>query len=97
MNTRTVATSSRVMTTGTLTFLLDRGDPALHGEVSEEGLDLEFGGKEVGAGSHAVEAGKSSDPPHIGALGMDGVMLEPEDPPDLLDQGRWGDGVARRP
>jgi hypothetical protein len=65
------------------------GDLALHGEVSEECLNLGFGGQEVGAGLHPVEADESSDPLHIGALGMDGVMMETEDPPDILDQGRW--------
>jgi len=66
------------------------GNFALQSEVGEERLDLGFGGEEVNAEPHVVEPGEASDPFPIGALRVDGVMLEPEDPPDLLDQGRWG-------
>ena len=52
-------------------------------------LDLRFGREEVGAGPHAVETNEAYDLLHIGALRVDRVMLESEDPPDLLDQGQW--------
>jgi hypothetical protein len=66
------------------------GNFALQSEVGVERLDLGFGGEEVRAGPHPVKPGEASDPFHMGALCVDGVMLHPEDPPDLLDQGRWG-------
>jgi hypothetical protein len=65
------------------------GDLALQGEMREERLDLGFGGDEVGAGPQAVEPGEAADPFDIGTLRVDGIMLEPEDPPGLLDQHPW--------
>jgi len=55
-------------------------------QISEACLDLGFGGEEADAGPHAVEAGESSDPLHIGALGMDGVVMETEHPADVTEQ-----------
>ena len=45
------------------------------------------GGEEVGMGPHPVESGEASEPFDIGTLRVDGVMLELEDPPDVLKEG----------
>src|SRR5262249_16482400 len=67
-----------------------RCDVALDGQIGEKRLDLGFSRHEVGPRLHAVEPDEADDPLHRGPLRMDGVLLEPQDPPDLLDQGRWG-------
>ena len=53
-------------------------DVALYRQIGQERLDLGLGGKEVRAGPHAVETDESDDPLHIGALGVNGVMMETE-------------------
>ena len=67
-----------------------RCDVALDSQVDETRLDLGFSRHEVGSRLHAVEPDEADDLLHRGPLRIDGVMLEPLDPPDLLDQGRWG-------
>jgi hypothetical protein len=60
-------------------LVLGRGrDVSLHRQVGQEGLDLRFGGEEVGAGPHPVETGEPFAPFHIGALGMIGVVVQTE-------------------
>src|SRR5215831_3147758 len=74
---------------------------ALEGQVGEERLDLGFGGEEVVPRPHPVEPDEADDPLDVGALRVDGVMLEPEDAPDVLQEFRWrsvegGVGVSHK-
>ena len=51
---------------------------SMHGQVGQERFDLGFGGEEVFARPHAVETDESYDPLHIGALGVNGVVVQTE-------------------
>jgi len=68
-------------------LVLGRGsDVSVHGQVSQERLDLRFGGEEVLARAHAVEADEPYDPLHRGALGVHGVVVETEHRSDLIEE-----------
>jgi len=62
---------------------------ALDGQVGQKRLDLGFSGHEVGTRPHGVKTDEADDPLHVGPLRVNGVMVEPEDPPDVIDEGRW--------
>jgi hypothetical protein len=58
---------------------------AMHRQVGEKCLDLGFGGKEVFTRPHAVETDEASDPLDIGALGVDGAVMETEHLADVIE------------
>lgn len=53
-------------------------DVSIDRQVGQERLGLGFGGEEVCARPHAVETDESSDPLHIGSLGVNGVVVQTE-------------------
>src|SRR5688572_14690265 len=66
----------------------------MHRQVSQERFDLRFGGEEVLAPPHAVEADESCDPLHRGALGGHGVLVQTEHRVNFIAEcGFW---VSRR-
>ena len=63
-----------------------RSDVAVHGQVRQERFDLRFSGEEVRARPHAVKPDEADDPLHIGALGMNGVVVETEHVADFIEE-----------
>ncbi len=61
-------------------------DVCVYGEVGQERFDLGFGGDEVLTGPHAVETNKPHDPVHVGSLGVNGVVVQTEYLPDLIEE-----------
>jgi hypothetical protein len=61
----------------------------MYGKVREERFDLRFGREEVVARPHAVETDKANDPLHIGALGVNGVVVETKHPSDFVEEFGW--------
>lgn len=53
--------------------------------MREEGFDLGFGRKKIVARRHTVEADKTHYPVHIGALGMNRVVMEAHILADLIE------------
>ena len=62
---------------------------SMHRQVGQECLDLRFGGEEIFARPHAVETDESDDPLHIGALGVNGVVVETEHLAHFIKEFRW--------
>jgi hypothetical protein len=58
-------------------------DVFVHRQVRQERVDLGGGREEVCARPHAVEA---DDPLHIRALGVPGVVVEPEHLADVIEE-----------
>ncbi len=58
----------------------------MHGQVSQERFDLRFGGEEILPRPHAVETDESYDPIHIGALGVNGVVVQTEDLSGFIEE-----------
>ena len=58
----------------------------MHSEVRQERFDLRFGGEEVCARPHTVEADEPDDPVHIGALGMNRVVMETKHFTDFIEE-----------
>jgi len=77
------------------------GDVPFHGQVGQEGLD--FGGAHLGGVAFAAEEDEAAHPVHVGLFGAVGIMLEPEDFPELVQQFfrygellvKGGGGIAR--
>jgi hypothetical protein len=65
---------------------------AVGGQVAQEQLHLGLGGLEVFPRAHLVELDVAPDPVAIGPLGADGVVLEPHDFPNLVEQLEFGIG-----
>jgi hypothetical protein len=53
-------------------------DMSMYRQVGQEWLDFGFGGEEVLARPHAVETDEPDDPLRIGALGVNGVVVQTE-------------------
>ena len=79
-------------------LVLGRGsDIAVHGQIGQERLNLGFRREEVRTRLHAVETNEADDPLHIGALGVDGVVMEAEYRPDFLEECWWLTSGGVRP
>jgi hypothetical protein len=61
------------------------GDLPPHGQVGEKGFDLPFPVRQVFAAAHAMKMDVPLNPIEVGALGVDGVVVEPQDVADLLE------------
>jgi len=68
------------------------GDVPLHSQVGQEGLDpspgsgQRFGGAHLGGVAFAVEEDEAAHPVHAGLFDAVGIMFEPEDLPELVQQ-----------
>jgi len=58
----------------------------MHREVGQERLDLGCGGSEVLVRPHAVETDESYNPLDIGALGVNGGVVETEHLADFIEE-----------
>jgi hypothetical protein len=61
-------------------------DVSVYGKIGQERFDLGFGGKEMLTGPHPVETNKPYNPVHVGTLGVNGVMVQTEYLPDLIEE-----------
>jgi len=69
-------TEEKLMLQGIHCLVLGRGsDDSMHGQVSQERLDLRLGGEEILPRPHAVETDEPYDPIHIGSLGVNGIVV----------------------
>jgi hypothetical protein len=64
-------------------------DVSMHGQVCQERFDPRFGREEMVARPHAVEMDEADDPFHIGALGVNGVVVETQHPSDFIEEFGW--------
>ena len=69
-------------------------DVSMHRQVSQERLDLGFGGEEVFARPHAVETDESYDPLHRGSLSVNGVVVQTEHLSHFIEEFGWW--ISRR-
>ncbi len=70
--------------------VLGRGsDVSVHGQGSQERVELRFGGEGVLARPYAVATDEPDDPIHRGALGVHGVVVETEHLSDCLEECWW--------
>jgi hypothetical protein len=70
-------------------------DILVYGQMGKKSFNFRFRREQLFAGAHVVVVGKPDDPVDIGSLGVDGIVLNPEDPTDLFQElGRltfeWG-------
>jgi len=58
----------------------------VHGQIREERFNFRFGGEEVCARLHAMEADEADNPIDIRTFSMNGVVVEAEDMADFIEQ-----------
>jgi hypothetical protein len=74
-------------------LILARGrHVAVHGQVAQKQFYFRFRGLQLIPGSHFVELDEALNSVAVSGFGSDGVMLKPEDLPDLVKQFEFGVG-----
>ena len=74
-------------------LILGRGRRlTVHGQVAQKQFYFRFRGLQLIPGSHLVEPDEALNPVAVSGFGSDGVVLKPEDLPNLVKQLEFGVG-----